>query len=181
MTCIVGFVDKQKNVYLGGDSAGVRGLNIRVRKDPKVFKKGDMIIGYTSSFRMGQLLRFKLDIESQQWKMNDYHYMCTRFIDNVRHCLKVNGYSSIDNNEETIGEFIVGYRGNLYHIGSNLQVGMVEDCYDACGCGEYYALGSLATNKTGKPEERILKALEVAEKFSGGVRRPFRIVKLEKE
>jgi len=90
MTCIVGFVDAKKNVYLGGDSAGVSGLDVTIRKDPKVFKKDEMVIGYTSSFRMGQLLCFKLKIPKQPSKMDDYEYLCTLFVDAVRKCLKDN-------------------------------------------------------------------------------------------
>lgn len=181
MTCIVGFIDAQKNTYLGGDSAGVSGLDITIRKDPKVFKKDKMIIGYTSSFRMGQLLRFKLKIPKQPLKIDNYEYMCSLFIDTVRKCLKDNGYAGIKNNEETIGEFIVGYKGNLYKISGDLQVGISEENYSVCGCGSYYALGSLATNRDPDPQQKVLKALQVAEKFSGGVRRPFRIVTSKKE
>jgi len=182
MTCIVGFIDEQKNIYLGGDSAGVSGLDVTIRKDPKVFKIGKMVIGYTSSFRMGQLLRFKLKIPKQSKQMDDYEYMCSLFIDAVRKCLKDNGYAEVKNNEEKIGEFIVGYKGNLYKISGDLQVGMSEENYNVCGCGSSYALGSLATDPYSlSPKYRILKALEVAEKFSGGVRHPFRIVTLNKE
>jgi len=181
MTCIVGFVDKNKNIYLGGDSAGVSGLDITIRKDPKVFTVGKMVMGYTSSFRMGQLLRFKLRIPKQPKQMNDYKYMCTTFIDAVRKCLKDNGYTKVSNNEETIGEFIVGYKGCLYDINDDLQVGVSEENYDVCGCGSSYALGSLATNQSSNPEQIVLKALQIAEKFSGGVRRPFRVVILKGE
>jgi hypothetical protein len=38
MTCIVGYESDGK-VYIGGDSAGVRGLDVTVREDSKVFKK----------------------------------------------------------------------------------------------------------------------------------------------
>ena len=181
MTCIVGFVDKNKNIYLGGDSAGVGDLDITIRKDPKVFTVGKMVMGYTSSFRMGQLLRFKLKLSRPPKQMDDYEYMCTLFIDAVRKCLKDNGYAEIKNNEETIGTFIVGYRGALYKIENDLQVEMSQENYNDCGCGRSYALGSLATDKNSNPEQIVLKALEVAEKFSGGVRRPFRIVTLKGE
>lgn len=183
MTCIVGFVDKNKNVYLGGDSAGVDvdKLDVTIRKDPKVFKKGKMVVGYTSSFRMGQLLRFKLRIPKKPNKMDDYEYMCTLFIDAIRKCLKDNGYAEVKNNEETIGTFLVGYKGALYKIENDLQVEMSQENYNVCGCGRPYALGSLATDKSSNPEQMVLKALEVAEKFSGGVRRPFRVVILKGE
>lgn len=38
MTCILGYISKEDNcIYIGGDSAGVSGLNIRLREDKKVF------------------------------------------------------------------------------------------------------------------------------------------------
>ncbi len=95
MTCIVGFT-KNNKVYIGGDSAGVSGLNISIRKDPKVFKRGKFLIGYTSSFRMGQLLRFNLNVRDQDESQSDYEYMCTDFIDSVRKCLKDGGYLNIE-------------------------------------------------------------------------------------
>jgi len=140
MTCIVGFVDKEKNVYIGGDSAGVDGkYNLNIRKDPKVFRNGNMIMGYTSSFRMGQLLRFKLEIPKQPTDILDYEYMCTLFIDSVRKCLKDNGYATVDKNVEEIGTFLIGYKERLYIVEGDLQVGIVQDNFNACGCGSSYA------------------------------------------
>lgn len=36
MTCIVG-LKHENSVWIGGDSAGVAGLSVTIRKDPKVF------------------------------------------------------------------------------------------------------------------------------------------------
>lgn len=55
MTAIAGVAEDGK-VWIGGDSAGVGGLNLETRTDPKVFVNGDFLFGYTSSFRMGQIL-----------------------------------------------------------------------------------------------------------------------------
>lgn len=181
-TCIVGYVDKKGNMYMGGDSAGVGDYDIRIRKDAKVFQKENMLIGYTSSFRMGQLLRFKLKIPSQEKSIADYEYMCTSFIDAIRDCLKVNGYSLIKDNQEQIGVFLVAYKSKIYKVESDLQVGMTYDNYDTCGCGEGYALGSIYTNSKKISGRGIIKkALECAENFSAGVRRPFIILELKNE
>ena len=59
MTCIVGLVHEGV-VYIGGDSAGVAGLSLTVRADEKVFQNGEFLMGFTTSFRMGQLLRYSL-------------------------------------------------------------------------------------------------------------------------
>lgn len=105
--------------------------------------------------------------------MDSYEYMCTVWIDEIRKCLKENGYTNIKDNEETIGEFLVGYRGRIFHIYSDLQIKETVDFYDACGGGGHYALGSLATSESTNIEWRVLKALEVAERFNGTVRNPF--------
>jgi len=178
MTCIVGFISN-KEVYIGGDSAGVSGLNITPRKDSKVFKRGNFLIGYTSSFRMGQLLRFKLTVPTQPPEISDYEYMCTHFIDAVRKCLKNGGYSTVNDNKEEIGTFLVGYKTKLYMIEDDLQVAESYYNYESVGCGSQYAKGALnILDQVGiSPEFIIEKALETAVKFNGGVRPPFIILK----
>jgi len=181
MTCIVGFI-KNNKVYIGGDSAGVGdGLRIHERKDTKVFKVGKFLIGYTSSFRMGQLLRFKLKVKPQTKSQTDYKYMCTYFIDAVRKCLKDNGYGEIEDNVETIGTFLVGYKNKLYIIEGDLQVGEHIDNYNSVGCGSFYAFGALhilSQYNTLSPRQIIEQALITATKFSAGVRPPYIIEKL---
>ena len=61
MTCIVGFIDKD-GVYIGGDSCALStdDYSYNIRQDEKVFQKGEFIFGYSASFRMGQIIRFKL-------------------------------------------------------------------------------------------------------------------------
>jgi ATP-dependent protease HslVU (ClpYQ) peptidase subunit len=183
MTCIVGLIDGENNkIYIGGDSAGVAGLSISIRKDPKVFKRGNFIFGFTSSFRMGQLLMCgNLKIEEPQIDEDVYHYMVTTLVESVRKLFKKGGYSKVDKNEEIGGTFLVGYKGRLFSIQSDFQVGEVYDDYMSVGCGEDYALGSLFTTKgliNLSSEERIIKALEAAEYHNGGVRKPFNIVSI---
>lgn len=182
MTCIVGLI-KDKELIIGGDSAGVGGLDIRIRGDVKVFETGPFLIGYTSSFRMGQLLRFKLNVPPQTNHQEDYEYMCTTFIDTVRYLLKEEGYTTINQNEEEIGVFIVGYKHKLYYIGGDLQVGEHSDKYDSVGCGSKYALGALdilTKDKKLSGREMVKKALETSAKFSAGVRGPFNIITIIK-
>lgn len=174
MTCIVGMIDNKK-VIIGADSAGVAGLDITVRKDPKVFIVGDFIIGCTTSFRMLELLQFSLKVKDRDDK-EIYEYMCTDFIKAVRKCFRKGGFlQKFKDGDEMGGIFLVGYQGRLFKIGSDFQVGESTDYFDSCGCGEDYALGSLETTNDSdmKPKARVLKALEVASKRSGGVRPPF--------
>ena len=174
MTCIVGLVENG-TVYLGGDSAGVNGsLHLTVRADPKVFRNGPCLIGYTSSFRMGQLLRYKLEPPLCAPATDPLEYLATSFVDAVRGTLKAGGMASKENDVEQGGAFLVGYRGRLFTIHEDYQVGESTVPYAAVGCGAPYALGALfAAPPTVTPDVRLRVALEAAEQFSAGVRRPF--------
>jgi hypothetical protein len=172
-------------LYIGGDSAGVSGLDVISRKDSKVFNVGEMIFGYTSSFRMGQLLRFSFNPPKHEDGLDTYEYMCTVFIDKIRKTLKKGGYTKINFNEEEGGVFLVGYRKRLFLIHSDFQVGESIDDYHSIGCGDKYALGALSIlcKNTGvsthlTAEYIITESLSAAAKFSGGVEGPFNIIKL---
>lgn len=176
MTCIVGLVEGGV-VYMGGDSAGIEGYALAVRKDPKVFKKGPAVIGYTSSFRMGQLLRYKLDLPDGHTG-DLFEWMCSTFVDQVRDVLAEGGYAKKENNVEHGGRFLVGLHGRLFMVDSDYEVSERAHTFDAVGCGADVALGSLFTSSSavGVPAHRVRRALCAAEEFSAGVRHPFTIL-----
>lgn len=172
MTCIVGLADN-KRVYIGGDSAGVGGWSLTVRADEKVFRNGEFLFGFTSSFRMGQLLRYAFTPPKHSSDVGDYQYLVTDFINAVRQCLKDGGFATKENEGEKGGTFLLGYRGNLYKVEDDYQVGKAVAGFDACGCGFEIALGALNATEGVDPKQRARKALEAAERFSAGVRGPF--------
>ena len=176
MTCIVGLVH-EGGVYIGGDSAGVAGLSLTVRADEKVFQNGEFLMGFTTSFRMGQLLRYSLKPPRRYPDDDINQYMVVDFINAVRECLKSGGWASKKEEMERGGTFLVGYSGHLFTIDSDYQVGQPEDSFAAVGCGEDIALGALfATQGQGDPRDRVLTALRAAERFSAGVRGPFHVL-----
>ncbi len=173
MTCIVGLVAKER-VWIGADSAGVAGLHLVVRRDQKVFEVGEFLIGFTSSFRMGQLLQFNLSPPLVPENIDLYEYMVVHFVEKVRQTLKSGGFAKVEDSVESGGCFLVGFRGRLFKIDEDFQVGESRHAFDADGCGGSYALGALAaTQEETDPKKRILTALGVAETFSAGVRGPF--------
>lgn len=179
MTCIVGMLNKGK-VIIGADSAGMNGVDVTIRKDPKVFITGDFVIGCTSSFRMIELLQFSLKVKPQKTE-GVYEYMCTSFVTAIRKCFKKGGFlQKFADGDEKGGLFLVGYKGRLFKIGSDFQVAETLEGFDSCGCAEDYAIGSLITtrdlNKEMTVKERVYKALEVASERSGGVSPPFIIL-----
>lgn len=150
----------------------VGGLSIRTRADEKVFKNGDMLFGYTSSFRMGQLLRYSLVIPEQSRRKDDYRYMCTDFIGAVINLFENKKFAKTSNGEISGGTFLVGYKGNLYSVENDSQVAVPALNSEAVGCGVGIALGALHAlhNNKMKPRDRIIKTLEAATEFSAGVR-----------
>lgn len=176
MTCIVGIV-QDKKVYVGGDSAAVwsGSLGIVARHDRKVFRNGDFVMGFTSSFRMGQILAFNFNPPKPRAGTDIFAYMVTDFIDAARSQLKAGGYARVkDGHAEEGGTFLVGYQGKLFQIADDFQVQESIHGFDACGCGDHIALGSLFSTKHIKdPKKRLNEALLAAETFSAGVRSPF--------
>ncbi len=177
MTCILGYAQDGK-VYVGGDSAGVSGWNMTVQKQPKVFVRGDIAMGYTSSFRMGQLLQYKLVIPEHSESKSDIEYLCTDFIDAVIACFKDHGFNSTNKEQIEGGQFIVGYRGTVYFVDSEYQVLEAADPFQGCGCGASIAEGAIAALPNGDPIEKVRKALEITERLNAGVRGPFTIVEV---
>lgn len=176
MTCIVG-VEHDGHVIIGGDSAGLAGWSKTIRADEKVFSVGPYVMGFTTSFRMGQLLRYSLDVAAPDAEDVD-RFMATTFVDAVRKTLKGGGWSKTSDGQEEGGSFLVGLHGRLYGVHSDYQFARAASGYLAVGCGSDIALGSLHTTATRNmdPTERVLMALKAAADLSGGVAAPFNLV-----
>lgn len=172
LTCIIGLMANGK-VYMGADSAAVGDNESRILTPSKIFLRGKFLIGFTSSFRMGQILQYMLDVRDQNPEEPDYNFMVTGFAWAVRKVFKDEGYSTVENNAEVGGCFLVGYRGQLYQVQSDFSVLRYADDFDAIGCGACYALAAMAALDTTPPVVRITKSLAVTAEFCPGVRSPF--------
>lgn len=181
MTCIVG-VEFNGKVYIGGDSAGIEddGLEICGRADEKVFVVEDFVFGFSGSFRVGQLIRYAFIPPEHSQKKPDMAYMVTDFVDALKNMQREKGTLVKENDEETSTcPFLVGYRGKLYCVEADFNVGVTYDGYAAVGCGSQVALGALHALKHSKstdPQKKIKSALEAAAEYNAGVRPPFKMV-----
>jgi hypothetical protein len=175
MTCIVGIANGT-TVFLGGDSASVGGLDISRTLHPKVFKNGPYVMGYTSSFRMGQLLEFSVLPAPPKQEQNLYRFMVTKFVPAIRKLFKDGGYLKVEDEQEEGGTFLVGLKGELFIVDDDFQVQQKPEHFYACGCGEPIALGAMYVTDDLPPRERLRLALEAAEQYSAGVRAPFHFV-----
>ncbi len=182
MTCIVGITHNSR-VYIGADSAAAsERWDLQIRADSKIFRNGDFIMGFTSSFRMGQLLAYAFEPPKRHEDRDIYAFMVTDFINSVRECFKNGGVAKRQEEVEQCGTFLVGYEGRLFKIIDDYQVAESVDGFDACGSGDLAALGALYATRQSlakEPETRIQEALKAAEKYSVGVRSPFKMIATE--
>lgn len=180
MTCIVAITDGKK-VYMAGDTAGVGGFSISRRKDPKVGKVGKFVFGFTSSFRMGQILLY--DFKPPKIRGKDlYEYMVVDFTKALREALKDKGFATVSSGTESGGVFLVGLKGRLFCVESDYQISESQHDFMAVGCGRDLALGSLYTTRYHEditPEERLTVALDAACEFSAGVCSPYTFASTE--
>lgn len=184
MTCIVG-IAYDGEVYIGSDSLGGSKSQKNTYKRPKVFINGDFIIGYTTSFRMGQILEFEWIPPKRTpgvLKISDYQFMVKSVVPSIKKCFKEHGFGSIKEGEQDIaGDFLIGYNGSIYHLHEDFSVLESTDDFNSVGSGFHIALGSLASTTDWKrPEERITKAIQVAEKYKPTVQGPIHIKVLNK-
>jgi ATP-dependent protease HslVU (ClpYQ) peptidase subunit len=165
MTCIVALEDNGK-IYMGADSAAVDGEAISLRKEPKIFKCGEFLIGFSHSFRYGQIVEhcFKPPKVTEK---NIVKYMVTEFVPELRITLAMNEF------EEKESCMIIGHRGKIFYVESDWNVGYDETNYHSIGSGAPAAFGSLYSTKGQHPLDRVRVALEAAQEFTTSVRGPF--------
>lgn len=180
MTCIVGVQEKGR-AWIGGDAASVGGTTIE-ESAPKVFRNGPYVIGGTTSFRMLDLLQFKLQPPAPPPGVPDRAFMVIEFVERVRECLKAGGFAWREHEVERAGAFLVSVSGQLFRIDTDYQV--QAPAYAAVGSGEDPALGVLYATQGqrgpgGAGRRRAILALEAAAFHNVNVRAPFTLLSTE--
>ena len=186
MTCIVG-LEYKGGVIIGGDSAGVAGSQIQLTTTPKVFKLSNMLIGYTWSFRMGQIIQYAQNVPKPKKQESNYEYLINGFVPFIRGIFKDAGWLRTEDLRDEGGQFLVGIHGQLFQINSDFSVLRMKNGFDAVGSGAAYALGTIYILKEKvnqysdviEPPTYIVElALEAAAHYSTGVSAPFVFEKL---
>lgn len=198
MTCIIAAKDPiSKEICLAGDSAGISNYDISLRKDSKIFMNGGLFFGFTDSFRMGQLLKYELQVPDSKPSLKDFEeqygesaidvlekkthrWMCGPFIRSVRECFDKHGFMKVYDSREFGGQFIVICNNSIFTIWSNFQVGYEYRPVSAIGCGAKYAIGAYMAS-SGDIKNRIENAVKISSECSCGVSKPFTIFKISGE
>lgn len=175
MTAIAG-LKHRGDVWLGADSAGSAGHYLSVHQEPKVYRRGEIGIAFTSSFRFGQLLQHTL-VVPPILKSDLHAWMVVDFVGAVRTCLRAGGWLKKKEEQESAGTCLVAVRGRLFQMQDDLQISERAGDFDVSGCGHDLLLGALASQpKSMAPRTRVRSALGIAARYSAWVAPPFRIL-----
>jgi hypothetical protein len=192
MTCIVA-VEHEGKIWVGADSIGMdESLYYNRRLDRKIFWNNEYLIGFTGSFRGGQILKHKLELPNfpPQYLPQNFcpeikdvslrnlpsellilveNFFVNEIVDTIKSAFEQGGWA---NSEDDFVWFLIACGPYMVVIQNDLQVEIVED-YTSIGVAAPLALGALAVTETMGPEERLLLSLAVASKHSAGVTEPF--------
>lgn len=163
MTCIIATVFEGK-VHMVGDCMGSNGFIKNVNtKTSKVFSVGDFIIGYTTSFRMGQILQYSWNPPTRLVNdTDDDIYLYKYVVDSIKKCFEDNGFGNKSKQEFEGGNFLIGWKGRLFEMQENMSLMEVED-FASVGAGCYHAIASMKTMRHFNHfENQPLQFLEVA-------------------
>ena len=180
MTTIVG-IETPEGVMIGADSMARFDEDWGMVCDfDKVWRLGDVVIGFCGGFRTGQVLRYYLTMPLRKPEQTIEEWLCTTFVDELRDSFGQAGIS----NGDAEWSILIGIEKQLYIYDGNMAALRASTGYVAQGSGQLWALGSLHTtaivNGTGQvnifPEARIQMALASAAMYHSGTKEPFTIM-----
>ena len=182
MTLILGLTIKSHS-YILGDSAAAKDDHVEPVVTPKVWKvkSHNMLMGYTSSFRMGDLLKYYWNPPEHPKGMSDEEYLATLFVESMIDVFQRGLWLSSEGGKIIGGEMLCIYNGTIHVVQPNFSVITSVHTYKAIGSGQHHAEGAMhSTDGLGlKPKERMLRAASAAESYTGSVCGPFQILRVK--
>jgi hypothetical protein len=183
VTIVVGVV-QDGVVYMGADCGMTQGDIVRPLRIPKVLRLGEegILVGYAGDFLVGNVLQTCLNIETRDRNVFDpFKYLCETFGHRLQ--IAIGQHSMLQEREGQRmmdAELLVGYEGQLWHVGCDFSVTQNLLRYDAIGNCKGIALGSLFTTPNdADPRAAIETALSACELFDGHIRQPFTVLSTE--
>lgn len=205
MTCTIAIIENGVT-YVGSDSLGSDGYMQSVRNDIKLYKavnNDNFIIGFSGSYRAGQIIQYNQrifpdQISSKKEFINNisskiikrdlfkepnvnHSYMVNAIIPKIQAELNAAGGEQLFNGTEkyTPGTFIIAYKDKIYEIDYDYQVAIPSHGFTAIGSGEAVAKGvlyAIQNVSNYSPEEKLIIALQAASEFTVGVKGPYYIL-----
>lgn len=178
MTCVIAVTDGE-NLVFGADSAGtnLETGEIYTFANEKIFMCDDWLIGHTYSYRLGQILRYRVKWPKPPRALEDLNAFVT--IDVVA-AIKT-GFREADDEAPDDGKnrpiVLVGTAGKIFAIDNTNSVMYPRLPFMAIGHGRMVASGALyALHQIGQTENLetwCRKGLEAAAQYDPTVCSPF--------
>ncbi|MGV2988432.1 hypothetical protein ACE1OE_12365 [Vibrio sp. E150_011] len=185
MTCIVAVVNDDGDMFMGSDSLSSGEKKCRVVTNRKVFKSGEFLIGYTTSWRMGQLLEFSFNIPPLDPETQDIMaYMVNKFVPAVIDLFIKGNFGNQEHTVKVGGSFLVIVRSIIFEIQDDFSVLQIHSNYASVGSGAEVAMGALAALNQDREHSTYatcVAALEIASKHVVSVGGKPRIISLINE
>lgn len=165
MTCVVAVADGG-GVHFGGDSAITSDDELAIQRDPKVFRRGPYVIGYSGSLRWGSILRYVVPLPTPPRRG------VARMLN-----LELSAELAVALAQARVkaDQALLGVSGELYWIDEDLAFVRLGADYGAIGSGAAYALGALSVlDHRLPPKRRLRHALEAAAHHCPSVQGPWR-------
>lgn len=173
MTCIVGVECEDGSAWLGGDRYfGDKRWNDTLA-NPKIVRRGDVLLGFCGGMREGQILERAEKPRKRLRGENVESYVIEAVAGPMLLLHKRAGV------EVTEGfEGLVACSGQLFALDGEGGVWRSRNGYQAIGSAGSFALGSLASTAGEAPQVRLEKALAAAAKHSPNCLPPFDLLRL---
>lgn len=183
MTVLIGIVEDDV-MYLAADSVGASEHYKEVRKDSKIFRKKDMLIACTHTFRLRDIVKHEFKLPDHPKKMSIEKYIITKFISSLRELQKKLGHLGSDKDGDLGCGLLIAYRGKIIRIETDFQYAEHRMDYDSFGSGQNLARASLYSTSFYNidPKTRMRLAFESCRMYQNGCCEPPYIIKqLKKE
>ena len=196
MTCIIAHTDGVSS-FIAGDKLGSNGFTKTVQTEPKVFEKEFiklhddgltrtkevMALGYTTSFRMGQLLNYNLNLPEQDASQTFSQYLVIKVIPIILQMFKEEWGARDASQDVGGGQFIILHNHTIYEVQEDFSVLQPKTRITAVGSGTYHAIAAMQAyieveNESKKPlHERIKSIFKIVSDNVTSVSEEFDVLK----
>lgn len=168
MTCIIAHTNGTTS-FIAGDKLGSNGFTKAIQTEPKVFEKEFiklhedgltrtkevMALGYTTSFRMGQLLTYNLVLPEQAPNETFPQYLVLKVIPLIRKMFKDEWGSRDASQDVGGGQFIILHNHTIYEVQEDFAVLQPKTSITAVGSGTYHAIASMEAYSEVEKETKV--------------------------
>jgi len=163
-------------VYMGADSRATQGWSIIELAEPKLWKQGGLLLGFTGAIREQQILQFCTAIPARSDDVDVLHWLCSDFVGAVRAARQSAGYDVKCPSPacDAGPSLAIGVEGRLFEVFADYSIAE-RLAATAIGSGGVEAKASLHTTAGMRMavRKRIDLALATACALDAGCSPPF--------